>query len=190
MQFAGATTSDGSCSETGGVVSCDIGTIEAHGAATVTIEVGVTLEGNGSLTNIAVVSGNEPDSLLDDNIAIEKTTALARGMSVRDVVVAERSDIAATFTLTLNRASAQPVTVNYATLDGTAVAGNDYVAKSGTVTFPPGGTRRSLRIRILKDWVPEPAESFRVKLSGITGAVLFDDEATGWITERGGPRGR
>ncbi len=45
---------------------------------------------------------------------------------------------ALTFTVTLGAASAQVVTVNYATADGTALAGSDYTATSGTLTFAPG----------------------------------------------------
>jgi aryl-phospho-beta-D-glucosidase BglC (GH1 family) len=57
----------------------------------------------------------------------------------------------ATFILTLSAASSQPVTVNFATADGTAVAGRDYVAQSGTVTFAPGQTQATVTVTVLAD---------------------------------------
>jgi hypothetical protein len=62
--------------------------------------------------------------------------------------------------VTLNRASATPVTVNWATRDtgasGIAKAGVDYVAASGTVTFAPGETGKTVPITVLGDTVDEP----------------------------------
>ena len=56
------------------------------------------------------------------------------------------------FTLSLSAASSQPVTVNYATADGTAtVGGYDYVANSGTLTFVPGETTKTITIVINPD---------------------------------------
>jgi hypothetical protein len=56
-----------------------------------------------------------------------------------------------TFTLTLNAAVTQPVTVNYAMADGTARAGTDYVAQNGTVTFQPGQTQATIPVTVLFD---------------------------------------
>ena len=50
----------------------------------------------------------------------------------------------ATFTAILSAASAQIVTVNYATANGTAAAGSDYIAASGTLTFAPGVSARPM----------------------------------------------
>jgi hypothetical protein len=55
----------------------------------------------------------------------------------------------AALTLTLNAAAANTVTVNYATSDGTAIAGTDYVATSGTVTFNPGVTSQTINLGII-----------------------------------------
>jgi len=81
----------------------------------------------------------------------------------------------ATFTVTLSPSSIATVTVNYATTDGTAVAGSDYVAKSGSLTFQPGETTKTVAVTIFGDTAYEPDETFFLDLSGINGAVLADD---------------
>jgi len=55
----------------------------------------------------------------------------------------------ANFTVTLSEVSDKPVTVNYFTTDGTATAGADYVATSGTLTFQPGETSMTIPVTIL-----------------------------------------
>ncbi len=61
-------------------------------------------------------------------------------------------------------------TVNYTTVDGTATAGSDYVATTGTLTFSPGETTKMLQIPILDDNIYEPAESFGLNISFPAGA--------------------
>ncbi len=73
-----------------------------------------------------------------------------------------------TFTLTLSAASGQTVTVNYATANGTARAGSDYVAKTGTVTFAAGTTTQTIAITINGDLTKEPNETFFVNLTAPT----------------------
>lgn len=74
--------------------------------------------------------------------------------------------------ITLNAPSAQSVTVSYATQDGTALAGRDYVATSGTVTFAPGETRRLIGVSAIADGVTEGNESFTLNLSAPSNAQL------------------
>ena len=80
--------------------------------------------------------------------------------------------IGALIEITLNAPSAQSVTVGYATKDGTALAGSDYVATSGTVTFAPGQTRRLIGVSILGDAVEEGSETFMLSLSAPSNAQL------------------
>ena len=72
-----------------------------------------------------------------------------------------------TFTVSLSVALEEPVTVNYATHDMTAsaIAGEDYLAAFGTLTFAPGETTKSITVEILADTTAEPPESFAVLLS-------------------------
>ena len=85
------------------------------------------------------------------------------------------------FRVTLNRAASGTVTVDYATEDGTAVAGTDYTATSGTLTFASGETEKTVRVAILDDLIDEGREVFRLKLSNAVGARIADGKATGQI---------
>ncbi|MEN3068225.1 retention module-containing protein, partial [Uliginosibacterium sediminicola] len=72
---------------------------------------------------------------------------------------------AVTYTVTLSTPSSSAVTVNYSTANGTATAGADYTANSGTLTFAPGETSKTITVAILNDTVYEGAETFSVNLS-------------------------
>lgn len=83
----------------------------------------------------------------------------------------------AVFVVTLSAASAQPVTVNYATVPGTATPPEDFTATSGTLTFAPGETSKTLTIPVRQSDMGQPAEEFGLQLSAPVNAVLAD--ATG-----------
>jgi len=83
------------------------------------------------------------------------------------------------FTVTLSRASTESVTVAFATANGTAVAG-DYVGRSGTMTFAPGQTSKTLNVSVRGDTLVEANENFTVKLSNAVGATI--GKATGTAT--------
>ena len=87
----------------------------------------------------------------------------------------------AIFTLTLSAASNQPVTLKYATADGTATAGSDYIATNGTITFNPGQTSQTISVTVKGDTVVEPGESFFVRLSDSTNGTFANSEGTGTI---------
>nr|MCH9640539.1 cellulose binding domain-containing protein [Actinomycetes bacterium] len=86
------------------------------------------------------------------------------------------------FTVSLSDASVDAVSVGYSTADGTAVAGGDYVAGSGTVTFAPGVTSQLVTVGVLGDGVVEANETLTVTLSGPLGATIADGTAIGTIT--------
>ena len=85
------------------------------------------------------------------------------------------------FTVTLSHASTQTVMVHYATSDDTATAGEDYTAVSGTLTFMPGDTSKSIPITILSDNVNEPTEDFFVDLDNAMNATIGDGHGVGTI---------
>src|SRR5262249_26988102 len=78
----------------------------------------------------------------------------------------------ATFTLSLSAPSSQPVTVHFATADGTAIAGKDYVASSGTVTFTPGQTQATITITVMADPLATADLTFLVDLSNPLNGLL------------------
>jgi len=88
-----------------------------------------------------------------------------------DVVVGE-TGVTATVTVTLSKASSSAVTIDYQTADGTALAGSDYTATSGTLTIVAGSTSGTFTIPITSDDIIESLESFTVNLSSPTNAVL------------------
>ena len=94
-----------------------------------------------------------------------------------------------TFAARLDRASDDTVRVDYATSDGTASAGQDYTATSGTLTFAPGVTAQQVAVAISGDTVAEPDETFTITLSNPTGATLADAVATGVIVNDDAPLG-
>jgi hypothetical protein len=85
--------------------------------------------------------------------------------------------------VTLTEAATSAITVNYATMDGTAVAGSDFTAKTGTITFAAGQTQQSISIDIIGDSVDEDNEAFTIQLSNPTGATIDDATATVTITD-------
>ena len=110
-----------------------------------------------------------------------------RRLSIDDVSVEEGA--AAEFTVTLSRTSNRIVTVEVATSDGTAEAGNDYTAKSETLSIPAGKTEVTFSVDTIDDQDPESDEDFTVTLSNPTGATLRDDTGTGTITANDGGGG-
>jgi hypothetical protein len=84
-------------------------------------------------------------------------------------------------TVTLSRSVSATVTVKYATANGTARATQDYAATSGTLTFSPGQTSRTISIAIKTDRKREPNETFAVHLSNAVGATIADGTATATI---------
>ena len=105
-------------------------------------------------------------------------------VSVADASAREGTDANAAFTVSLSRAfttASHSVTVDYATSDGTAKAGEDYTATSGTLTFAAGETTKTVNVPVLDDAIDEGEETFTLRLSNVQGARAGDLEATGTI---------
>ncbi|HKB03013.1 MAG TPA: S8 family serine peptidase [Gemmataceae bacterium] len=87
-----------------------------------------------------------------------------------------------TFTVTLSAPSGLTVTVNFATANGTATTGNkDYFATSGTLTFNPGETTKTITVQVRGDTKREANETFFVNLSAATNATILDGQGLGTI---------
>jgi hypothetical protein len=84
-------------------------------------------------------------------------------------------------TVMLSNSSTTPVTVKYATSNGTALAKSDYNATSGTLTIPAGQTKGTISIGVKSDRKREPHETFSVQLSNALGATIGDGVATATI---------
>ena len=115
-----------------------------------------------------------------------ETGALTRirgpaALSVADAEVQEGPGAALAFSVTLDRATSAAVQVDYATRDGTAQAGSDYTANSGTLNFAPGETAKTVTVAVLDDSHDEGSETLTLVLSNPSGAYLADGEAVGTI---------
>jgi hypothetical protein len=91
------------------------------------------------------------------------------------------------FQVTLDVSSPTPVTVGFATANDTATAGSDYVATSGTLTFAPGETSKTVTVSVIGDVVDELDETFFVNLSAPSGATIGDGQGVGTIIDDDGP---
>src|SRR5262249_50910086 len=104
---------------------------------------------------------------------------------ISSVTVAEGNTgtTAAVFTVTLSAASDQPVTVAYSTADSSATAGSDYQSASGSVTFAPGETAKTVTVLVNGDRVGEPNETFFVTLSNPINALVAGGQGVGTILD-------
>lgn len=132
-------------------------------------------------TNATIISVTATATIQNDDTAPV--------LSVANAQVAEGASSAAplTFTVTLGAASAQTVSVQYATSNGTATGGAscgtsvDYVAASGTLSFAPGQTSKQVSIMVCGDTLNEPDETFTLTLTSPTNATIAQGSATGVI---------
>ena len=93
---------------------------------------------------------------------------------VTDVAGAEANGTL-TFCVMLTNANGAPVSIDYATADGTAIAGSDYTGTSGTLTFNPGQTSKPVVVTIVDDALAEDDETFTLNLSNATGGIAIAD---------------
>jgi hypothetical protein len=90
----------------------------------------------------------------------------------------------AVFTVSLSAAAGVPITVNYSTAQGTALAGSDFVALLGTLNFAPGETTKAILVSTADDTLYEGNEIFFVDLSNVSGgAVIADGRGAGTIED-------
>ena len=107
------------------------------------------------------------------------------GVTVANATVAEPTTTSApaVFVVTLSKASTTPISIGYTTTNGTATAGSDYTATSGTLSFAAGVTTQQISVPVLRDTITEPTETFAVTLSNPSGVTLTTATATGTITD-------
>ncbi|WP_295133221.1 Calx-beta domain-containing protein [uncultured Reyranella sp.] len=144
-----------------------------------------TVEANETLK---LTLSSPTGATIDDGVAtgtiVNDDVAPPPSLSVSDASAGEGSAAApghTTFTVSLSSPATGPVTVNFATANGTAVAGSDYVAQSGTLTFAAGETQKTIQIATIGDAVVEANEGFSVVLSSATGATIADATGIGTI---------
>ena len=127
-----------------------------------------------------IAHGSGIGTITNDDVA----APVLPGLSVSDARRAEGNSGTAMldFTVSLSKAATSPVTVQYGTANGTATAGSDYTAKSGTLTFAAGETSKTVSVAVLGDTAVEANETLRLNLSGASGATIADGSGKGTIT--------
>ena len=141
-------------------------------------DVTVTLEGGRACGTAGAVCTSDGRAL---SAGISTTVLGPAALTVADARAKEGTDETIDFTVSLSRATRAAVTVAYATADGTATAGSDYTATSGTLTFAAGETEQTVLVPVLDDAHDEGEETLTLRLTTATGAVLADGVATGTI---------
>ncbi|MEQ8536294.1 MAG: glycoside hydrolase family 9 protein [Coleofasciculus sp. D1-CHI-01] len=143
-------------------------------------EANETFKVNLSQANNATIADGQGVGTIIDN---DDSTPVLSQLSINDVSVTEGDSGTknATFTVNLSAASTQSVSVNYATANDTAIAGSDYTAKSGTLSFNPGQTSKTFSVPILGDTTVEGDETFKVNLSQASNATIGDGQGVGTI---------
>jgi hypothetical protein len=160
------------------------GTTQTH--AVVVAVAGDALDEANETFRLAI-SGNEVGAgsfgtatILDDDAP--------PAVSVLDsATVTEGAGAQASFAVRLSAASGRAVSVSYATANGSATAGQDYSARSGTLTLSPGSVQAAVAVPVLDDGADEPAESFELRLASAVAATLGDAVATATIADNDEP---
>ena len=99
-------------------------------------------------------------------------------LGVADASVTEAEGATLDFAVTMSRAASETVTVDWATSDGSAEAGSDYTADSGTLTFKAGETSKTVSVSVLDDAVNEGNETMTLTLSNVSGGNVWLSDAT------------
>ncbi len=190
VQFA---TSNGSATVAGNDYVATSGTLTFAAGQTIAV-IPVTVRGDTNVepdetfnvvlsnpsSNVTIISPNALGTILNDDVQGVLTVA---GSTVNNVPAGTTTGF---FTVTLSQAVATPVTVQYATANGSALAGVDYQAASGTLTFNPGGSlTQVVPVTIIGDPNPDDVDTFFVNLTnpsanatiGVTQASIFINPA-------------
>lgn len=151
------------------------------GKAVVSYAIPADAMGKKTTVKVTVASGGSTASRV-------ATFPIRRGqplhtLSIADASVAEGNSgtSALTFTVMLSGPDVQPVSVDYATVDGSAVAPGDYTAANGTLTFAPGQTTQTITVQVVGDTAVETDEGLTVTLSNPVTATIAHGSALGTI---------
>ena len=136
----------------------------------------------------AILGSNSPTNGASSRIVGPFAVDIVGGgasLRVGDLIIAEGSNgvVQANFKISLSSAQPEVVSVDYATQDGSALAGQDYVATSGTVVFAAGETLKTVPVTVTADAPPEPDEYFFMSLSNPVNGFIVRPQGTCTITE-------
>jgi len=120
-----------------------------------------------ALPGIKIVNNPSPPSITIDDFSLTEGNSGTK---------------TASFLVRLSASSSSTVTVNFATVNQTALLGSDYTATSGVLTFSPNQTVKSILVSVIGDTAVEANETFGITLSNATNATLADSQGVGTIS--------
>ena len=144
-------------------------------------EIDETFTVNLSGAQFATITDGVGQGTITDDDALPELT-------VNDVTVTEgdSGSLDANFTVSLTPVSGRQVTVQYATANGSAIAPGDYTATSGSLTFAPGQTTKTVSVPVNGDALDEIDETFNLNLSVPANATILDGVGLGTIVDNDG----
>lgn len=136
-----------------------------------------TVSDTGSVTNTTV------------HVTVDEFVVVVPEISINDVNVTEGDSgtTQAVFTVSLDQPTTEQVTVQFHTVDGTAIAGADYQSMSGQLIFQPGELTKTIVVPILGDVETEANEGFQIVLTQPVGGTLVTAVGTGSIQDNDAP---
>ena len=145
------------------------------------------LNGGPGADSLNCGGGNDKASA-DDSDQVNPNCEVVKGVSppafsISGASVSEGNSGSATltFAVTLSKAGKKAASVKFATTDGSAKAPDDYSSASGTLTFSPGETSKTITVSVVGDLAIEPDETLTATLSSAVNATIANGTATGAI---------
>ena len=158
--------------------------LRADLTAGTTYYLGVSGSGNSTYDPIAGTGTTDATTTGLYTLSVSAATLPAITVASPAAVAPTAAGTSLSFAVSLDQASATAVTVDYATADGTAVAGTDYTATAGTLTIPAGQTSATVAVPVLVDTSQTGSLTFTLDLTSPSGNALLDGgQATGTITD-------
>ncbi|PAX48302.1 FG-GAP repeat domain-containing protein, partial [Brunnivagina elsteri] len=145
---------------------------------TTTATIAVKVKDNGGTANTGIDTSSEETFTITINPLLVNIAPAVNSINEGDTTPTEYN-----FTVSLSSISSETVTVNYSTADNSAtIADDDYVEKTGVISFAPGETSKIIKVLVNGDRKYEVDQAFKVNLTNPTQAVLGISTATGIIT--------
>jgi uncharacterized repeat protein (TIGR01451 family) len=179
--FNSVDSTQGACTLSDSSLDCDLGTLPANASATISVYLSAATE--GTLSTLVGVTRQEPDADSSNNSASLLTEVIPlRLLSVVGTIVNEDASVA-TFEIALDDVLDVPVSFSFATSDGSARGGSDYIRTNGAAVIAPGAIHTFVSVAIVDDQLNEPAEAFALGIFSVTNAFAGDSSALASIMD-------
>lgn len=184
IDLLNATPSQGSCSVSNNILTCQLGAIGPDAGAHVRLDTSPQTAGTFFLVAVVAAGGEDPYPANNTDAASTIVGYPSIFIFSRGVAEGQIGSNTVMLSFELRPSSSKTVTVQYATANLSATAGLDYVAQAGLITFTPGQTNHSINFTVLADRLHEgPDEVFAVNLFNPSNAILAEAQGVGVIQD-------